>query len=305
MFAEAFNSGDANMLKQFLDISCTEECVMIQKCVVTGNPFIPKYVEVYGAAAILQFWANTFLTIPDCLMIMLETKLRIRHRNFSKQQQQQQQQAADVANGADIIHQPEGSSYIVSSFSFTGTKLYTTKMEGAIIQPMSNQGGSHHDQQLVAANVEIAGSVPVSATTIIKPGGKGGSKKRSITAMNGESSGSGAAGGGGGSSSSGFPNEGQIDKFNIFLHPPRKYSTLAGTPFGGAPQYYTKHHVNASNTSAVAKMSDYISINANTRIEQGSFMENEGYINFLGTLTMTVDSDNKICKFEFLYSHMD
>jgi hypothetical protein len=294
MFAEAFNSGDANMLKQFLDTSCTEECVMLQKCVVTGNPFIPKYVEVFGAAAILQFWANTFLTIPDCLMVMLETKLRIRHRNFSKQQQ--------AADAADAVHQPEGSSYIVSSFSFTGTKLYTTKMEGAIIQPMSNHSGSNQEQQLVTTNVEITAAVPVTATTIIKPGGKNSSKKRSITAMNSDSSGgTGAAAGGG---SSGLPNEGQIDKFNIFLHPPRKYSTLAGTPFGGAPQYFTKHHVNQPS-AAVAKMSDYISINANTRIEQGSFMENEGYINFLGTLTMTVDSDNKICKFEFLYSHMD
>lgn len=309
MFSEAFNSGDIKHLTNFVQSYCTAECVMIQKCVVAANSYIPKYVEVFGSSAILEFWANTFLTVPDCLMVMLETKLRIRNRQF--------QQQALGKGSVDEIHN-EGSS-IVCSFSFTGTKIYTTRMEGALTQPpgmMSSESS--------ASMGSLATADSNSAMSVIEMGGNGTtttaqqlalqsafpaglappkapkqSKKRTFAAINDNSS---------GVTNPTGPPESSIDKFNIFLHPPRKYSTLAGTPFGGSAHYYTKNHHGSQNQiqiSQATKMSDYISINSNTKFSTGSFMEQEGYINFLGTLTMTLDSDNKINKFEFIYSHMD
>lgn len=308
MFSEAFNSGDIKHLTNFVQSYCTAECVMIQKCVVAANSYIPKYVEVFGSSAILEFWANTFLTVPDCLMVMLETKLRIRNRQF--------QQQALGKGSVDEIHN-EGSS-IVCSFSFTGTKIYTTRMEGALTQPPGMMASESS-----ASVGSLATSDSNGTMTVIEMGGNGSnaaqqltlqsafpaglappkppkqSKKRTFAAINDNAS---------GVTNPTGPPESSIDKFNIFLHPPRKYSTLAGTPFGGSTHYYTKNHHSSHNQNQISqatKMSDYISINANTKFSTGSFMEQEGYINFLGTLTMTLDSDNKINKFEFIYSHMD
>jgi hypothetical protein len=316
MFSEAFNSGDMKQLSNFVQNYCTAESVMIQKCVVAANSYIPKYVEVFGSSAILEFWANTFLTVPDCLMVMLETKLRIRNRQF----QPQQDASGGGFSGKGIVDeiQNEGSS-IVCSFSFTGTKIYTTKMEGAVTQPpgIISDGNGHGNNNSQVTSISLSESTasilsidqsqsqPLSlqgifAAGVPPPKPAKHSKKRSFAVISDSASGT-------SNPSAGLP-ESSIDKFNIFLHPPRKYSTLAGTPFGGSPHYYTKnqHNSNQSNQiSQATKMSDYISINANTKFSTGSFMEQEGYINFLGTLTMTLDSDNKINKFEFIYSHMD
>jgi hypothetical protein len=316
IFSEAFNSGDMKHLSNFVQRYCTAECVMIQKCVVAANSYIPKYVEIFGSSVILEFWANTFLTVPDCLMVMLETKLRIRNRQF--QSQQDIFSVGPSAKGSVEEIQNEGSS-IVCSFSFTGTKLYMTKMEGAVTHPpgMASDGNNSHGDTFLVSPLSTSGST-VSIITmeqsqsqslalqgmfsgglpLLKPAKQ--SKKRSFALINDNT--------GGTSNPLAGPPESSIDKFNIFLHPPRKYSTLAGTPFGGSPHYYTKNQFNSNQNNQISqstKMSDYISINSNTKFSTGSFMEQEGYINFLGTLTMTLDSDNKINKFEFIYSHMD
>lgn len=326
MFSEAFNSGDSKHLTSFVEKYCTAECVMIQKCVVTGNPYIPKYVEVFGGVAIIEFWVNTFLTVPDCLMVMLQTKLRIRNRHFNNAQVTSLSSNDSKTSLMDVSN--EGSS-IVSSFSFTGTKIYTTKMEGAIVQPPGSSSNSVHSASLSDLTIvsttqvmELSGlshdhqqqqSLALQQQADMVNGGflaptkaPKASKKRPFAATESAVVNPSAPS----TAATASHPESSIDKFNIFLHPPRKYSTLAGTPFGGSPHYYTKSHnhhngANSQNMSSMTKMSDYISINANTKFSLGDFMEHEGYINFLGTLTMTLDSDNKINKFEFIYSHMD
>ncbi|RYY81434.1 hypothetical protein EON63_15400 [archaeon] len=63
-----------------------------------------------GSNAIHQFWCHIFLSIPDCLMVILETKLRIRR-------------AADapplVPSLVPHSKENEDTSFLVSSFSFT------------------------------------------------------------------------------------------------------------------------------------------------------------------------------------------
>jgi hypothetical protein len=57
--------------------------------------------------------------------------------------------------------------------------------------------------------------------------------------------------------------------------------------------------------TAIAKVSDYVEINDHTKLHAGDYMHTEGLINFLGTLTMTLNAEKKITRFEFLYSHVE
>ena len=370
MYSEAFNSGDPKQLLNFLEQYCTPDCVVIQRCVVKENPFIPKYLEIHGIQAIHQFWSNTFIIIPDCLIVMLETKLRIRnrhphgpppsntHASSSTTTSSQtnlanyeatggnfpQNSPGDVASSSNATtasstspntstntslttSHNEGSS-IVSSFSFTGTKIYTMDMEGAVLQ-------DENIQTLTAANsaasdFQHANTDSNSSTVqaLIAKSQQRVNKKRAHNAdwPNNSAEGS-SAGGSSTALSTGqeAPSNNTVDRYNIFLHPPRRFSTLAGTPFGGNASHYTNHSAkqysaltslqraavsqpnmfSVGNTTSNTRVSDYVSINANTKLRAGKLIDKEGLINFLGTLTMTLDGENKIAKFEFLYSHLD
>ncbi len=368
MYAEAFNSGESKALLNFFESYCTPDCIVIQRCVVKENPFIPKYVEIHGIQAIHEFWTQTFITIPDCLIVMLETKLRIRNNNRPNPLGQT---TTATANGADStgtgangimngnpngVSPPtmdansslgggalnstsaasnqhlEGSS-IVCSFSFTGTKIYTMTMEGAVLHPEGT-----------VSEVGVDGNpVNGSATTAVSSGSNG-AKSKGVSGSEGtvqalitksqqrankkrahnaewpaNASGAGDGVSGASSAAGGVVShpEPSSDRYNIFLHPPRRFSTLAGTPYGGNASHYThhsskqkgsQHHhsmVVTTGNGGVSKVSDFVSIDANTKFKTGQLTEKEGFINFLGTLTMYLDSNNKISKFEFLYSNFD
>ncbi|MCL4431196.1 MAG: hypothetical protein M1300_02630 [Epsilonproteobacteria bacterium] len=291
LFSEAFNSGDPKQLWSFLESYCRQDCVVIQRCVVKENPYIPKYIEMQGIQAMHQYWSNTFVTIPDALMVMLETKLRIRNKNPNKPD--------------EIINSNEISS-IVSSFSFTGTKIYNMNLENAILDAPMNlvKNGSDDDDQIVSNSKADSGAIQALIAKSQKS-----TRKRSLNAdipleQIVIAASSNAA------TTYQPPNHDGVDRHNIFLHPPRRFSTLAGTPYGGSSANYvnSKNYIqNLQNNPNLIdiKVSDYVTITPSTRIKAGKFIENEGYINFLGTLTMFLDGDNKISKFEFLYSNMD
>lgn len=392
MYSEAFNSGDPKQLLHFLEQYCTPDCVVIQRCVVKENPFIPKYLEIHGISAIHQFWSNTFIIIPDCLIVMLETKLRIRNRmppssatgvpgsagigttgnglsNVSSQQNLTTYEGNIMQNLAQVPNTPndnssnqsligtgttvspnttssssntnpnvsanEGSS-IVSSFSFTGTKIYTMDMEGAILQDeniqtltTANSAASdfHHAHATNDTNNStVQALIAKSQQRVNKKRAHNSDWPGNITDVTGSTSGSNstAVSTAGGPEA---PSNNTVDRYNIFLHPPRRFSTLAGTPFGGNASHYTNHSAKqysaltsiqraalnqpnmfssgSNSTTSNTRVSDYVSINANTKMRAGKLIDKEGLINFLGTLTMTLDADNKIAKFEFLYSHLD
>lgn len=42
LFEDAYNSTDPAKLMQFITAYCSQDCVMIQRCVVNDNPFIPR-----------------------------------------------------------------------------------------------------------------------------------------------------------------------------------------------------------------------------------------------------------------------
>eukprot|EP00981_Chlorochromonas_danica_P012491 scaffold5082_cov195-Ochromonas_danica.AAC.2 len=297
LFEDAYNSSDPQKLLQFIQSYCTPDCVMIQRCVVNDNPFIPRYIEVHGSLTIHHYWCNIFVTIPDCLMVILETKLRIR------------KPTEDNRNDA---------SFLVSSFSFTGTKLYSIAMEGAILEPpegfdFTSTSGSSSSAAAVGGGSAKPKSVndAQSVQALVAKAQQRSSRKRSLenasTESHSASSLSLTTQGGGGSSNSVSGSAGAVetvDKFNIFLHPPRKYSTLAGTRYGGNACHYIQSK-NVIKPTVIAKVSDYVSINESTKLRTGEYIQTEGLINFLGTLTMTLNAEKKITKFEFLYSHMD
>ena len=334
---------------------CTPNCEVIQSCVVKENPYIPKHVEVKGVDAIYQFWTNMFLTIPDCLIVMLETKLRIKNNRNPT--------TITTANGETItavtsaaITRNEGSS-IVSSFSFTGTKLYNTDMEGAITKDLDDNaanaqkgnkmnkllfpGTSKQVQALInksqknvkkrsynadwpnnnpndptlssnnssSTNLVAAGNVtnpPVtsSSTTIVSANNNNNNTNNSTAVATTANTTAAAATTTTTTATAPAHHTDVSDRYNIFLHPPRRFSTLAGTPFGGSSNAHY-YHPPKPNLKNVMKTADYIEITSNTKILTGQYMETEGHINFLGTLTMFLDSENKISRFEFLYSHMD
>lgn len=402
MYAEAFNSGDNKLLLNFLETYCTADCIVIQRCVVKENPFIPKYVEIHGIQAIHEFWTQTFITIPDCLIVMLETKLRIRNNQRPPgvvvgQGQQQGQSigmnasglstnAATAAGASNTEGSSNGStatgavttspggtstttdggaatnastassgastsgnnpssnahlegSSIVCSFSFTGTKIYTMTMEGAVLHPegtVSEVGADGNPVNSGGASSSGMNASTGSAKTKSSGGGEGtvqalitksqqrANKKRSHNAdwpatgvpTGTDNTGSSSAGAIGTVATASHP-EPSSDRYNIFLHPPRRFSTLAGTPYGGNASHYThhsnkqkgNHHQHAmvvtTGNGSVARVSDFVSIDANTKFKTGQLTEKEGFINFLGTLTMYLDANNKISKFEFLYSNFD
>ena len=290
-------------------------------------------------------------------MVILETKLRIRR-------------AADMSALAAPRpgHEHEETSFLVSSFSFTGTKLYALAMEGAILTPPE---GYDDPAALPSAPAALgaAAAKGAGAGASARRGGAGGgadeaqtvhalvakaqqrSKKRTfdqVAAANASAasaaaasvvSSSGAALSSAHSSASALAQQAQqageaaapdsVDKYNIFLHPPRKFSTLAGTRYGGSACHYIqsrpqthlggagKAASSSSSTSSssssnggglvlgVGKVSDFVILNEDTKIRAGEYMHTEGLINFLGTLTMTLNAAKKITRFEFLYSHMD
>lgn len=288
LFEDAYNSSDPQKLMQFVQAYCTPDCVMIQRCVVNDNPFIPRYIEVRGSLAIHQFWCNIFITIPDCLMVILETKLRIRKPTEENR---------------------NDASFLVSSFSFTGTKLYSVAMEGAILEPPDgfdltghSSSGTGNNPAAKAKKIDDTQSVHA----LVAKAQQRSNRKRPLESISNSFNG---GGDNASQSSNSLATAGNnavesVDKFNIFLHPPRKYSTLAGTRYGGNACHYIQSK-NVVKSSTVAKVSDYVAINENTKLRTGEFIQTEGLINFLGTLTMTLNADKKITKFEFLYSHMD
>jgi hypothetical protein len=309
-FSEVFNSGDGKQLLNFLEANCTPTCEVIQSCVVKENPYIPKHVEVKGIQAIYNFWLNTFLTIPDCLLVLLETKLRIKNTATANRQN-----ATSLTKDGEVIQtimsaaisRAEGSS-IVSSFSFTGTKLYNLDMKGAIIKETNRTNDETNLSSSVSDNLSAMVANP-SSKAVTKPGLKlqKSSKKRKLNAdwpKNGNdpsSSTTMTVGGDGGPGTGHVHNE----KYTMFLHPPRRFSTLAGTPYGGTSNSGTYYHPPKSSLKSFTKTTDFVEITDTTKIEPGTFLETEGHINFLGTLTMFLDAENKITRFEFLYSHMD
>jgi hypothetical protein len=323
LYAEAFNSGDPKVLLAFLQEYCTPNCFLIQSCVVKENPYIPKHVEARGIDAIFEFWSNMFLTIPDCLIVMLESKLRIKNnKNPSTVTTSSGEVIPSVTSGS--ITRNEGSS-IVSSFSFTGTKLYNMDVKGAITKQMSEMSAiwngsyttSTSSSNSTSSKLLLAGPTK-QLQTIMKNQSKA-NKKRSLnsdwpnnSATSDPTSGCSTAL----TTDSNTPTTNEVaansnkpipdvnDRYNIFLHPPKRFSTLAGTPFGGSSHSHY-YHPPKPNLKNVNKTSDYVEITSNTKIAPGSYLEAEGHINFLGTLTMFLDSENKICRFEFLYSHMD
>ncbi len=305
LFSEAFNSGDAKQLLNFLESYCTPTCEVIQSCVVKENPYIPKHVEVKGIDAIHRYWNNFFLTIPDCLIVMLETKLRIKNANRPSLTNGGKSDDNIPTITSASISRSEGSS-IVSSFSFTGTKLYNVDMQGAITK--NTLEDVPHSKKDLKAMIP-SGNKQIQA--LINKSQKN-AKKRSLGADwpnnnpndptndgNSQLTTSGA-----GSSNSTVATHHDIsDRYNIFLHPPRRFSTLAGTPYGGNSSHY--YHAPKPVPKNVTKTIDFVEITSNTVIQTGNFMETEGHINFLGTLTLFLDAENKISRFEFLYSHMD
>jgi hypothetical protein len=312
-FSEVFNSGDAKQLLNFLEANCTPTCEVIQSCVVKENPYIPKHVEVKGIKAIYNFWLNTFLTVPDCLLVLLETKLRIKNTATANRQNA----TGRTIDGEVIqtimsaaISRAEGSS-IVSSFSFTGTKLYDLDMKGAIIKETNHNDGETDKSSSVSDSSLVATKdVAATAKALAKPGNLKPlkpSKKRQLHAdwpkndNDPSSSTTMTVGGEGVPGSSHIHNE----KYTMFLHPPRRFSTLAGTPYGGTSNSATYYHPPKSALKSFTKTTDFVEITDNTKIEPGTFLETEGHINFLGTLTMFLDAENRITRFEFLYSHMD
>lgn len=324
LFSEAFNSGDGKQLLNFLESYCTPNCEVIQTCVVKENPYIPKHVEVKGIEAIHRYWTNTFLTIPDCLIVMLETKLRIKnpHRqalasgSSGNVAQKSDDNIPTVQSGA--ISRSEGSS-IVSSFSFTGTKLYNMDMQNAVIKNTIEDGNpSGGKNSKKDTNNSLKAMIPAGnkhIQALINKSQKN-SKKRSLGAdwpshSNDDPSGDGDGNTGqvvpskesSGSSSVANTHHDISDRYNIFLHPPRRFSTLAGTPFGGSSNHY--YHPPKTHAKNAGKPIDFVEITSSTTIQPGPYMESEGHINFLGTLTMFLDAENKISRFEFLYSHMD
>jgi hypothetical protein len=386
MYAEAFNSGDNKLLLSFFESYCTPDCIVIQRCVVKENPFIPKYVEIHGIQAIHEFWTQTFITIPDCLIVMLETKLRIRNNqrppghptagasqsstsaggmstgniatdgagNNSSNTNTGGMTSMGDSNTNGSMHfnssssggangntsnnnnqHLEGSS-IVCSFSFTGTKIYTMTMEGATLHPEGtvsevgadgnpiNPPSSTAHATSSSTKSKNSGNAEGTVQALITKSQQRASKKRSAEWPAGTQAGgaevvSGSASVGAGivaNNSNNHP-EATSDRYNIFLHPPRRFSTLAGTPYGGNASHYT-HHSNkqkgnqhhhamvvTTGNGSVSKVSDFVSIDANTKFKTGQLTEKEGFINFLGTLTMYLDANNKISKFEFLYSNFD
>jgi hypothetical protein len=323
MYAEAFNSGDAKLLLAFLQEYCTPNCFLIQSCVVKENPYIPKHVEARGIDAIYEFWSNMFLTIPDCLIVMLETKLRIKNnKNPTTVITSTGEVIPAVTSGS--ITRNEGSS-IVSSFSFTGTKLYNMDIKGAIMKHMDEKtalvGGSYTSSNSTSNSNsgKLLLNGPSKQLQAIMKNQSKTNKKRSLNAdwpNNSATSDPTSASSTALTTNSNSPTTNEVavnnnkpipdvnDRYNIFLHPPKRFSTLAGTPFGGSSHSHY-YHPPKPNLKNVNKTSDYVEINSNTRIAPGSYLETEGHINFLGTLTMFLDSENKISRFEFLYSHMD
>lgn len=203
------------------------------------------------------------------------------------------------------------ASFLVSSFSFTGTKLYSLAMEGAILEPPDG----FDVYTSATTSVVASGSsgkpkkVDDAVQALVAKAQQRSSKKRPLEAVsNSFASSNDAANQSMASSLTASSGAGAavetVDKFNIFLHPPRKYSTLAGTRYGGNACHYIQSK-NTVKPSVVAKVSDYVAINENTKLRTGEYIQTEGLINFLGTLTISMNADKKISKFEFLYSHMD
>lgn len=375
MFTEVFNSGDPKTVLNFLETYCTKDCQVLQRSVDKDNIFIPKYMEIHGISAICDLWSNMFITIPDCLFVMLETKLRIRNNPSSDKSSRE-------------------SSSIVSSFSFTGTKIYTMKMENAIFNPTntinngnyfstnasmnslfptsstisipstvtSNTGVSsntygysdtffslpqennHHMTTTIPPSTSYLGSSPELVNSLLSNyssnSSAGNKRKKKSDGMESYESGgepplkSVALAPSHQNNSSMTPastfnasNNELIDRYNIFLHPPRRFSTLAGTPYGGSGSNYSRSASRAASKALAAaaamassssssnnmtnyqgepnKLGDYYSINSDTKVKGAKFIDTEGHLNFLGTFTMYLDENNKINKFEFIYSHMD
>lgn len=317
VFADAFNSCDVKTLFKYLETYCTKDCLLIQQCIGKENPFIPKYVEVVGINAILEFWRSLFMTVPDALMVMLESKLRVKHirpqvvaiNSNSSGSSAREVTKGERHAGPDTVE----VSCIVSSFSFTGTKLYqfstdsnsnsngntapalesaakegsasnstmaTTNKDG--VPQLSRPPELQYTESIVTATAAAAAEITTKKT-----------KKRPLEVTAGE----------------------------LLRDISAKYNPMPGTVYqssilpsaGSGNLAHTISNMSvinkimpSGNARYKDKASNYMLINSNSRLAAGDLiLPANSHLDFLGTMNMYLDAEMKIIKIEFVYSPTD
>ena len=120
------NEGDADGYKQAVDDHFLPNARYILKY-IGKCPYGPDYLELDGTVAIVQFWAASFLAIPDSFMDVKEVKIRVLVNGHSSASYKY------VYTGTQVLGMvsDQSSAIIVSNPSDTsGTGVLAFQVEG-------------------------------------------------------------------------------------------------------------------------------------------------------------------------------